>query len=537
MILYAGTYDGGVFKSRDAGANWSAVNEGLGGSKILSLAIDPAASYKIFAGSSDSAAFTYASGSSSLNVPLNAGGAVGLDTIGAEGSTRTGYASLKIDSGSIPYGTAVFRFRQDGIVVSETGVPASPPTTSARVFIDYRSDVLGVPGRSDSGRVNINTGIGIVNYGVDVARITFTLFDMSGAVIAAGQGTLAAGHHLAKFTNQIHEMSPDFVLPSDFHFGSMSIASDQPLSVMALRMTINQRGDVLFATTPVADGSQALTNTSIYFPQLADGGGWTTSLVLMNTSASVENGFLNIFDNSGRPLVVHQAGGTAASSFQYSIPAGGAFRFQTEGGSEDAKVGWMQVVPDPANSTPVGSGVYGYNPVDILTMESGIPSAGATKHARIFIDLTNHHDTGLAIANLNGATASIAIQAFQADGATPAGTSQGSLQLAGFGHDAAFADQLISGLPTDFKGVLDINSAALFSAITVRSLYNERDDFLATAFPIADATRTAPSPIVFPHIADGGGYETEFMLISPEGESNTTLNLFDETGIPIDVLD
>jgi hypothetical protein len=67
----------------------------------------------------------------------------------------------------------------------------------------------------------------------------------------------------------------------------------------------------------------------------------------------------------------------------------------------------------------------------------------------------------------------------------------------------------------------------------MRSLSNERNDFLLTTFPIADADRAASSPIVFPQIADGGGYVTQFILLSPGPASSTTLELYDETGAPL----
>jgi hypothetical protein len=37
--------------------------------------------------------------------------------------------------------------------------------------IDYRSNVLAVPGRPDSGTVDINTGVGFVNCGSATANI------------------------------------------------------------------------------------------------------------------------------------------------------------------------------------------------------------------------------------------------------------------------------------------------------------------------------------------------------------------------------
>jgi enterochelin esterase-like enzyme len=469
----------------------------------------------------------------STMITLGLGGASRSSTPGIDNSTaRSGYAKLVKNSGATPYGTAVFKYKENDITVSEAGVPASPPTTYARVFIDYRPGVSGVPGRSDSGTVDVNTGIGIINYGLNTANIIYTLRNTDGKVIANGQGTLVAGMHLATFINQLKDVATGFVLPSNFGFASLDIVSDQPLSVTALRMTINQRGEHLFTTTPVADGNQRLAYDPIYFPQLADGGGWTTSFILMNTSGFSENGSLEFFDNSGRPLVVHPVGGGTVSSITYSIPALGIFRIRTDGSFTDAKVGWARLKPADANPTPVGSGVFSYNPGNVMTTESGIPSVVSTTHARVFVDLTENHNTGLAIANLDTTTAGIEIQAFQADGVTSVGKSQGPLQLAGFGHDAKFANQIISGLPDHFMGVLDISASTPFAALTTRSLINERKDFLITTFPVADATQTAPSPIVFPHIVDGGGYVTQFILLSPEGAANASLILYDDKAKP-----
>ena len=109
------------------------------------------------------------------------------------------------------------------------------------------------------------------------------------------------------------------------------------------------------------------------------------------------------------------------------------------------------------------------------------------------------------------------------------------MTLAAYGHDAQFADQLITGLPPEFTGILDISSTTPFAALTVRSLYNENGDYLMTTFPVADVNQEAPFPIVFPQIADGGGYATQFILLSTGGESSTTINYYSDDGMPLSV--
>jgi hypothetical protein len=69
---------------------------------------------------------------------------------------------VELESGAVPYGTAVFTLVQNGATVSEAAVPASPPTTHARLFIEQRNGVTAALTQFQ-GTVNITTGIGIAN--------------------------------------------------------------------------------------------------------------------------------------------------------------------------------------------------------------------------------------------------------------------------------------------------------------------------------------------------------------------------------------
>ena len=62
-----------------------------------------------------------------------------------------------------------------------------------------------------------------------------------------------------------------------------------------------------------------------------------------------------------------------------------------------------------------------------------------------------------------------------------------------------------------------------------------RGDFLLTTFPIVDIVHPAPAAIFFPQIADGGGYTTEFILLSATGAANETISLFGDTGAPLPI--
>ena len=475
----------------------------------------------------------------SVDLSQSAGGASTTSTLNVPPATQTGYAKLSLNSGSAPYGTAVFSFVQNDVVVTEAAVPSSPPTTAARIFIDYRSNVPASSGQFEKGNIDIYTGIAVVNPGATSAEVTYTLRSTDGAVLAVGHGGVAAGEHFARFIDQMNAIAPDFNLPPDFpsatRFGTLELLSDQPLSVLALRMVINQRGEALFTTTPIADLTQSAGRDALYFPQVADGGGWVTSIILLNTSNTVETGRFSLMTDNGQALVVSRSDGLRNSSFNYTIQPGGAYVFQTDGTPGSPATGSVKLVPDPGMFAPVGAGVFSFARDGVRVSESGVPTARLTTHARIYIDQSQDHDTGLAIMS-PGNAATLSLKAFQADGITAAGSGPGTLNLGADGHSASFVGGLISGLPANFTGVLDISSSASFAALTLRSLNNSRGDFLVTTFPVADMTRPAPSPIVFPQIADGGGYDTQFILLGAAGASSTTLEFYDDAGLPMSII-
>ena len=140
--------------------------------------------------------------------------------------------------------------------------------------------------------------------------------------------------------------------------------------------------------------------------------------------------------------------------------------------------------------------------------------------------------TGLAVANPQGSDTTVNLTACQSDGSAVV-TPGGSLSLKANGEAAAFTSSLFPGLPAGFTGVLDVSATTPFAALTLRALPNTRGDFIITTFPVADMTRPAPTPIVFPHVVDGisgGLYQTQFIMLGTTGASNVTLKFYDDDG-------
>ena len=91
---------------------------------------------------------------------------------------------------------------------------------------------------------------------------------------------------------------------------------------------------------------------------------------------------------------------------------------------------------------------------------------------------------------------------------------------------------VISALPAGFKGIADLSSNSPFVPLTLRDLYNGRDIIL-TSFPAPDVSVAAPSPIIFPQIADGAGFSTQFIFISANSAASVNVSFTDDNGAPL----
>src|SRR5207247_8450016 len=133
-----------------------------------------------------------------IRLTMNTGGTGTTSTGGTAVNVSSGYATATVDSGITPYGTAVFSLSQNVVVVSEAGVPASPPAQRARIFVDYRT---GVP--AGVGTLDIYTGFAIAQRGNSSAALTYTLRDRNAQIVASGHGSLGVGAHFPKFIHAL----------------------------------------------------------------------------------------------------------------------------------------------------------------------------------------------------------------------------------------------------------------------------------------------------------------------------------------------
>ena len=452
-------------------------------------------------------------------------GGISLASQGGADTIVTGYGRIQPASGSTaPSGLALFGFRQNGVLVTEAGVPPSPLVMGGRIYAEVSGPV--------------NTGLAIANPNNLAATIDFFFTDVNGTDFGSGNFILGANEQTAQFLDQDPFNSGTSVL------GTFTFTSSVPTSVVALRGFTNELSEFLITTLPVAD-LQATSTETVFFPRFADGGGWTTQLVLLNPTDTTIGGTVEFFEPDGDPsslMVEDQIG----SSFPYSIPARTSQRLRTSGAGATTQASAVRISPSAGDVAPSGLAVFSFKTNGITVAESGVPAFPTGSAFRMYAEASGTFgdvgsiQTGVAIANPGSTTTTVTFDLTQLDGTTIGLT--GTATVPGQGQVALFLNQIqgFESLVLPFQGVLRVSTGSQsgVSVAGLRGRYNERGDFLITTTPPVDeAGASTTAEFLFPHFADSGGYTTQFILFSglPGQTSSGTLRFFNASGEALDL--
>jgi hypothetical protein len=151
----------------------------------------------------------------------------------------------------------------------------------------------------------IDTGIAIANNSSVSAVVNFELTDLNAIStgLAASVIVPAQGH----VSKVIHELFPTLAVAQNAapFRGVLRMISSNSVTVADLRLRYNERGDVLVTTTPVSNEAAASTTAELLFPQVVDGGGFTTQFVLFSgISGQRSNGTLQFNGPAGQALIL-----------------------------------------------------------------------------------------------------------------------------------------------------------------------------------------------------------------------------------------
>lgn len=418
-------------------------------------------------------------------------------------TTTIGYGQISPDAGATtPSGLAIFGLVQNGVLVTEAGVPATEAVQEGRIFAESQ----GV----------VNTGLAMANPNDVDATIGFHFTDMAGTDFGSGMLTLGAHDQIAKFLNEAPFDGGEEIL------GTFTFSSSVPVSVIALRGVTNARSEFLVTTLPVTPLGAGPHDT-LYFPHFADGMGWTTQIVLVNPTDETVSGTVEFLGKGdamtpAEPLTLGLDDGSIGSSFAYAIPARGARRFTTSNPGGTLSSGSVRATAAPGSPAPSGLGIFSLATGGVTVSGAGVPALAEGTAFRVYVEASGAIGqvgsirSGLAITDASGTANTVTLELTGLDG-TPAGAAE-TLVLGPSGQVAQFVDELFD-LPVEFSGVLRVTATADIALVGLRGRTNARSDFLITTTPpVSEADPPTSANRFFPHIVDSGGWVTQFVLYS-----------------------
>ena len=206
------------------------------------------------------------------------------------GELKSGSVRATPDVGSAaPSGLVVFSYASGEKTLAEAGVPVSPEGTAFRVPVD----AFGTPNQPGS----IRTGLAVTN--------TTDVFNTVTLEVTRRDGTLAASPATLTLppSGQAAWMLDEILtLPADFS-GLLRVSSFFDVSVIALRVRINELGELKVTTTTPSNETAVATSEDRFFAHFADSRGWTTEFILFSgTTGQPASGTLSFFGDAGQPL-------------------------------------------------------------------------------------------------------------------------------------------------------------------------------------------------------------------------------------------
>src|SRR5262249_48372174 len=131
-----------------------------------------------------------------------------------------------------------------------------------------------------------------------------------------GSFVLAAGAQTAKFLSESPFRAPGFA-------GTFSFNASGPVGAVSLRTGLNERGEFLVFTQVVTPLPDTLSAGTIVVGHFANGAGWTTEVVLVNTTDVAISGTVQFLNDGtstvpGNPVAL-AGNGQVSSLFTYSI--------------------------------------------------------------------------------------------------------------------------------------------------------------------------------------------------------------------------
>ena len=210
-------------------------------------------------------------------------------TSNPSGELKAGSVRAVPDSGNAaPSGLVVFSYAPAGKTLSEAGVSALPKGSAFRVYVE----ASGMPGQAGS----IRSGLAITNAAATPSTVTLEVTHLDGSLaVPATTLALPPSGQIARFLDEI------ISLPDNFS-GVLRVTSTGDVAMVALRLRVNERGELKMTTTSPSNEMDPSTSEDRFFAHLAESVGWSTQFILFSgTAGQNSSGTLGLTNASGEP--------------------------------------------------------------------------------------------------------------------------------------------------------------------------------------------------------------------------------------------
>ena len=282
----------------------------------------------------------------------------------------------------------------EGAPTAEAGVNAA--TVPATRFVTF----------AEQGEGKNGTGVAYANPSDTAALVTFTARDADGEVLVIEDLMLPPNGHGAQNMPTLFDLSS--------FTGSLEVTSTEPI----VSLSLNFEAAPVFSSLPPGElDASAQGSTTYYFPHLAVGDNWQTTITYINYSreeVTCQTGFIS---DHGSPLMVSFAELGMVDSRTDVLPPGGSVHQETDVElSAPLAPGWAL-----ANcSGPVQASLLFrlHNSEGAPTAEAGVNAATvpATRFVTFAEQGEGKNGTGVAYANPSDTAALVTFTARDADG-------------------------------------------------------------------------------------------------------------------------
>ena len=330
----------------------------------------------------------------------------------------------------------------EGVPIAEGGVNAA--AVPATRFVTF----------AEQGEGKQGTGVAYANPSATEAVVTFTAKDALGQTLASVDKTLLSNEHAAQ------NMAPLFALSS--FTGSLEVTSTVPI----VSLSINAEAAPVFSSLPPGElDAAAQGSTTYYFPHLAVGQKWQTTITYINYSSQEVRCQTDFISDHGSPLMVSFAAlGTVVSRTDVLLPGGSVHQETNVELNAPFAPGWARATC----SGPVKASLLFrlHNSEGVPIAEGGVNAAAvpATRFVTFAEQGEGKQGTGVAYANPSATEAVVTFTAKDALGQTLASVDKTLLSNEHAAQNMAPLFALSS-----FTGSLEVTSTVPIVSLSINA--------------------------------------------------------------------